>query len=97
MILQARKYEASRTLLFRYQIAKLPLAVALHKICCYQKSTELLIPKIQISYVVREFLHDDPHKGRLGISNEFRIQSEVLAALHEAAEAMLITEFQCES
>ena len=57
----------------------------------------MLVPKIQISHVVREILHDDPRKGRLGIGNEFRIQSEVLAALHEAAEAMLVTEFQCES
>ena len=97
MTLQARKYEASGTSSFRYHIAKLPLAVALRKICHYQKSTELLVPKIQISCVVREILHNDPCKGRLEIGNKFRIQSEVLATLHEAAEAMLVTEFQCES
>ena len=57
----------------------------------------MLVPKIQISRIVREVLHDNSHKGRLGIGNKFRIQSEVLATLYEAAEAMLVTEFQCES
>ena len=69
----------------------------LREIRRYQKSTELLVPKIQIARVVREILHNDSHKGRLGIGSEFRIQSAALAGLHEAAEAMLVTEFQCES
>ena len=96
-MLQARKYEASGTSPFRYHVAKLPLAVALREIRRYQKSTELLIPKIQISHIVREFLHNNPCKDRLGIGNKFRIQSEVLATLYEAAEAILVTKFQCES
>ena len=93
MTLQARKYKASRILLFRYQVTKLPLAIALYEICYYQKSTELLVPKIQISHIIKEFLYNDPCKGRLEISNKFKIQSKALATLHEVAKVMLITKF----
>jgi histone H3/H4 len=63
------------------------IAVALRQIRQYQKSTELLIPKLPFARLVREIIQD------LG-PNVNRIQSLALGALQEAAEATLVREFE---
>ena len=60
---------------------------ALREIRRYQKSTDLLIPKLAFSWLVREIA--------LEISPNLRFQSGALEALQEAAEAYLVTEFEC--
>ena len=52
----------------------------------FQKTTELLIPKLSFSRLVWEIA--------LEISPNLRFQSGALEALQEAAEAYLITEFE---
>jgi histone H3/H4 len=59
---------------------------ALREIRQYQKSTELLIPKLAFSRLVREIASE--------ISTDLRFQSGALAALQEAAEAYLVNEFE---
>jgi histone H3 len=61
--------------------------VALREIKKYQKSIDLLIPKAPFSRVVREILVD------LGYPT-IRIQRSALLALQEAAEAILVGEFE---
>jgi histone H3 len=65
------------------------IAVALREIRRYQKSTELLLPKLPFKRLVREIAHE--------INNELRFQSGALEALQEAAEAYLINEFEGKS
>jgi histone H3 len=65
------------------------LANALQEIRRYQKSTDLLLPKLSFSRVVREVAHN--------INPELRFQSGALEALQEAAEAYLINEFESKS
>jgi histone H3/H4 len=47
--------------------------------------------------LVREVLHNDSLNSRIGNASGYRIQSAAISALHEAAEAALVTEFQCKS
>jgi histone H3/H4 len=61
---------------------------ALREIRRYQKSTELLIPKAPFARLVREVAHS--------YRSNLRITSSALGALQEAAEATLVTEFECE-
>jgi len=64
-----------------------PGTVALREIRKYQKSTDLLIPKLPFSRVIKEIA--------LQIcSNDMRFQSAALMALQEAAEAYLVTLFE---
>ena len=55
----------------------------------YQKTTELLLPKLPFSQLVREIAHK--------INKELRFQTGALEALQEAAEAYLVNEFEGKS
>ena len=64
-----------------------PGTVALREIRRYQKSTELLIPKIPFQRLVREVVHNlFPH-------DNYRFQSTALLGLQEAAENFLVRMF----
>ena len=63
-----------------------PGTVALHEICRYQKSTELLIRRLPFQRLVRETAQD--MKGRLNFA------SGAILALQEAAKAYLIGLFE---
>jgi histone H3 len=55
----------------------------------YQRSTELIIPKLSFARLVREITME--------IGGEFRFQANALEALQEAAEAYLVNEFERKS
>ena len=63
-----------------------PGTVALHEICRYQKSTELLIRKLPFSRLVREIAQD--------FKTNLRFQAQVIGALQEVAEAYLVGLFE---
>lgn len=63
-----------------------PGTVALREIRKYQKTTELLIRKLPFQRLVREISQD--------LFSEHRWQSHAIAALHEAAEAYLVSLFE---
>ncbi|KAG5351881.1 histone H3.1 [Termitomyces sp. Mn162] len=63
-----------------------PGTVALREIRRYQKSTELLIPKLPFQRLVREVAQD--------FGNKLRFQTSAISALQEAAEAYLVDLFQ---
>jgi histone H3 len=60
--------------------------VALREIRKYQKSTELLLPRLPFQRLVREIME--------GIRSETRFQASALAALQEGAEAYLVQQFE---
>ena len=62
--------------------------VALREIHRYQKSTELLIPKLPFQHLVREIAND--------LKKDLRFQAGTLGALQEAADAFLVSEFESE-
>ena len=65
-----------------------PGTVALRQIRKYQKTTELLIPKIPFQRLVREVVQQiSPHE-------DLRMQSTALLALQEASEAYLVNMFE---
>ena len=59
-----------------------PEMKALHEIQKFQKSTELLIPKMAFLWTVRAMLQNE--------SMEYRIQAGAILALYEAIEAYII-------
>ena len=63
-----------------------PGTVALHEICCYQKSTELLIRKLPFQRLVREIAQD--------FKTDLCFAVQTMAALQEAAEAHLVGLFE---
>ena len=63
-----------------------PGTVAIREIRKYQKSTELLIPKLPFQRFVREIA--------VGFKTDLRFQSSALLALHQAAEAYLTGLFE---
>ena len=63
-----------------------PGTVALREIRKYQKSTELLIPRLPFQRLVREIAQD--------FKTDLRFQSAAVAALQEAAEAYLVGIFE---
>ncbi|KAF8235611.1 putative histone H3 [Tricholoma matsutake] len=63
-----------------------PGTVALREIRRYQKSTEVLIPKMPFQRLVREIAHD--------FKMDLRFQSSAIMALQEAAEAYLVALFE---
>ena len=67
-------------------IINILLAVALREIRRYQKTTDLLLPKLPFKRLVREIAHE--------INIELRFQSGAMEALQEAAEAYLVNEFE---
>ncbi|OBT45050.1 hypothetical protein VE00_05105 [Pseudogymnoascus sp. WSF 3629] len=64
--------------------------VALREIRRYQKSTDPIFAKAPFQRLVREICQDLPNK----INHELRFQASALAALQEAAETMLVQEFE---
>jgi histone H3 len=63
-----------------------PGTVALREIRRYQKSTEMLIPKLPFSRLVREIAQD--------YKDDLRFQATALLATQEAAEAYLVGLFE---
>lgn len=63
-----------------------PGTVALREIRKYQKSTQLLIPKLPFQRLVREIAQD--------FKTDLRFQSSAVSALQEAAEAYLVGIFE---
>jgi len=63
-----------------------PGTVALREIRRYQKSTELLIPKLSFQRLIREIAQS--------IKIDLRFQSAAIGALQEAAEAYLVELFE---
>lgn len=59
---------------------------ALREIRKFQKSTDLLIPKLPFQRLVREIA--------LNFKSELRFQSTAVLALHEASEAYLVSLFE---
>ncbi|XP_065203992.1 uncharacterized protein LOC135834083 [Planococcus citri] len=64
-----------------------PGVLALQQIRHYQKETGMLIPKLSFQRLVKEVLHDYS-------PIDYRIQSEALRALQEAAEMHLVRKFE---
>jgi len=64
-----------------------PGTVALREIRQYQRSTNLLIPKLPFSRLIKEIAHERS-------SNGLRFQSSALMALQEAAEAYIVQLFE---
>ncbi|KAG9079666.1 hypothetical protein FRC06_007599, partial [Ceratobasidium sp. 370] len=60
-----------------------PGTVTLREICCYQKSTELLIRKLPFQRLVRETAQD--------FKTDLRFQSSVTATPEEASKAYLVS------
>jgi histone H3 len=63
-----------------------PGVVALREIRRYQKSTELLIPKLPFQRLVREIAQE--------YKTDLKFKSDSLGALHEACEAYLVGLFE---
>ena len=63
-----------------------PGTVALRKICCYQKSTDLLIRKLPFQRLVREIAQD--------FKTDLRFQGSAVLALQEADKAYLVGIFE---
>jgi histone H3 len=63
-----------------------PGVLALKEIQRFQKSTELLIPKLPFQRLVREIMQE--------FKSDFRFQAVALGALQEAAEAFLVALFE---
>ncbi|XP_070925560.1 histone H3.3A-like [Macaca nemestrina] len=63
-----------------------PATVALREIRRYQKSTELLIPKLPFQRLVREIAQD--------FKTDLRFQSAAMGTLQEASEAYLVGLFE---
>ena len=59
----------------------------------YQRSMELIIPKLLFTRLVREITQEIGAEFGL----EFRFQAKALEALQEAAEAYLVNEFERKS
>jgi len=68
---------------FRYR----PGTVALREIRAYQRSAELLVPKLPFSRLVKEIAQERSSSG-------LRFQSSALMALQEAAEAYIVQLFE---
>jgi len=66
---------------------------ALQEIRRYQKSTELLIPKMPFQRLIRQISSNLP-AGDGGGDPEWRFQSAAIGALHEAAESYLVGLFE---
>jgi histone H3 len=64
---------------------------ALREIRQYQRSTDHIVRKAPFMRVVREILTDE---ARHRLVREVRIQSDAVEALHEAAEAFMVSVFE---
>ncbi|CAG2110592.1 unnamed protein product [Medioppia subpectinata] len=63
-----------------------PGTIALREICRYQRSTELLVPRLPFQRLVREITAD--------LKNDLKFQSAALSCLQEAAEAYIVGLFE---
>ena len=63
-----------------------PGTVALHEICRYQKSTDLLIQKLPFQCLIREIAQD--------FKTDLCFQSSAIMVLQEAAEYYLVSLFE---
>ena len=70
-----------------------PGTVALREIRRYQKSTELLIPKLSFQRLVRQISSNIP-TGEDGDKPMLRFQSAAIGALQEASESYLVGWFE---
>lgn len=68
-----------------------PGTVALRQIRRYQKSVDLLIPKLSIKRLIREIAQEN---SSINSEDGVRFQKPALEALHEAAEAFLVNCFE---
>ena len=64
-----------------------PGTKALKEIRKFQRTTDLLIPKLSFSRLIKEVCQKT-------VTADFRFQSIAIQALHEAAEAYLVTLFE---
>ena len=69
-----------------YQKRRAPGVVALSEIRRYQKSTDLLVPKLPFQRLVREISQE--------FKTDLKFKSESLGALQEACEAFLVGLFE---
>jgi len=69
------------------------LVKALRDIRRYQKTAELLIPKLPFQRLVREIMY----RMDFGSGKGWRIQASALGALQEAAESVVVKEFERKS
>ena len=87
--------KASKTLAGASELKKphrfRPGTVALREIRKYQRSTELLLPRLPFQRVVREIAQ---RVAPTGLEDELRFQAAALAALQEASEAYLVGLFE---
>ncbi len=67
-----------------------PGTVALHKICRYQKSTDLLIRKVPFQHLEREVLQDLNKPGSYPHFYTTRFQATSLLAIQESVEAFSV-------
>ena len=88
-------HKASKTLAGASELKKphrfRPGTVALREIRKYQRSTELLLPRLPFQRVVREIAQ---RVAPTGLEGELRFQAAALAALQEASEAYLVGLFE---
>ncbi len=71
-----------------------PGTVALHKICRYQKSTDLLIRKVPFQRLAREVLQDLNKPGSYPRYSADRFQATSLLAIQESVEAFSVGLFE---
>ena len=71
-----------------------PGTVALRKICCYQKSTDLLIRKVPFQRFAREVLQDLNKPGSYPRFNATHFQATSLLAIQESVEAFSVGLFE---
>ena len=67
-------------------------AKAMHEVRHYQKTTELLIPKVSFQRVIREMCAREDINQSIG--EHIRFESQALLALQEAAEAYIVCCFE---
>ena len=71
-----------------------PGTVALRKICCYQKSTDILIRKVPFQCLAREVLQDLNKPGSYPRFTAERFQATSLLAIQESVEAFSVGMFE---
>jgi histone H3 len=83
-----KKKQPNKASVAGYKPRLKPGQQALREIRQYQRSTELLIPKLRFSRLVREIASEQP------FGSDIRFRADAMVALHESAEAHLVTIFE---
>ena len=86
-MLTLAKKTMEKTNVVKKKLRYRPGALALKEIRRYQKSTELLIPRLPFQRLVRNIV-------QAVSKNDFKFQSGALGALQEASEAFLVGLFE---